>query len=163
MRRLLSVFTFISLTIACQNQHSEPRSSPDPASTFNLEEAKTIIEERTNQFTAAHISKDTAFLNSCFSEDARVFPPNSNIISGSENISELNALWVSYDIHEFVETSSFFYGTEEYLIDEGTYYMTYGKDSIEDTGKYINIWKSVNGEWKIKSNIWNSLETVPHE
>jgi len=48
------------------------------------------------------------------------------------------------------------YGDENYLIDEGNYYLRYGAENTIDEGKYINIWKYDNGEWKICSNIWNT-------
>ncbi len=128
----------------------------DKNSDFNLDEVSNIIRDKTDRFTEAHITKDTAFLNSCFTSDARVFPPNSDIVSGIAAISKLNAYWVNYGIHEFKETSISLYGTKDYLIDEGTYYLTYGEEKSMDSGKYINIWKRDGEDWKICSNIWNS-------
>jgi len=52
--------------------------------------------------------------------------------------------------------STHLYGAGNYLVDEGNYFMIYGPDSTSERGKYINIWKIVNGNWKIYSNIWNS-------
>jgi ketosteroid isomerase-like protein len=123
---------------------------------FDLNAAKTKIQEITNRFTEAHITKDTAYLNNIFTDDARIFPPNSEIVTGKNAISQLNTDWVNYGIYEFKEVSTSFYGNEEYLIDEGNYHLLYGEDNVIDNGKYINIWKKVNGEWKIYSNIWNT-------
>ena len=106
--------------------------------------------------TEAHISKDTSFLNNIFTEDARVLPPNSEILTGRKAISQLNTDWVNYGIYEFKELTTSFYGNQDYLIDEGTYYLRYGEENTIDKGKYINIWKNVNGEWKLYSNIWNT-------
>ena len=44
------------------------------------------------------------------------------------------------------------------LIDQGNYTMTYGPDSTFEKGKYINVWKKVDGQWKIYSNMWNTNE-----
>ena len=44
------------------------------------------------------------------------------------------------DIKEFREKTTAFYGNEDYLIDEGTYYLRYGKDNTVEKGKYINVW-----------------------
>lgn len=123
---------------------------------FDLNSAEKIIREITNRFTEAHITRDTAFLNNCFTEDARVYPPNSEVVTGKADIARLNYEWVSYDIHEFREVSTSFYGNEEYLIDEGTYSLSYGEGPVTDKGKYVNIWKNENGTWKIFSNIWNT-------
>ncbi len=123
---------------------------------FDLVDIKSIIQTQTKLFTEAHLTKDTAFLNSIFAPDARVFPPNSELVSGLNDISKLNYDWVNFGIHEFNEETTSIYGNEEYIIDEGTYFLRYGTDNTIDKGKYINIWKNINGEWKIFSNIWNS-------
>lgn len=30
------------------------------------------------------------------------------------------------------------------------------KAGVTERGKYINVWKHVNGEWRIQANIWNA-------
>ena len=64
--------------------------------------------------------------------------------------------WLNYGIYEFKEESTSIYGNKDYVIDEGTYYLRYGKENTIDKGKYINVWKNIDGEWKIYSNIWNT-------
>ncbi|MFY0655122.1 MAG: nuclear transport factor 2 family protein, partial [Cyclobacteriaceae bacterium] len=158
MKQTLILFTILGLLVGgCQNDNSNSSSNfLESSSTFNLNEASKIIIEKTGLFTEAHITKDTVFLNSCFTSDARVLPPNSGIVAGIADISQLNSDWVNYGIHEFKETSLTIYGTQEYVIDEGAYYLTYGEEHYIDSGKYVNIWKNVRGTWKIYSNIWNS-------
>ncbi|MFT6868123.1 MAG: ketosteroid isomerase-like protein [Cyclobacteriaceae bacterium] len=158
MKQTLILFTVLGLLAGgCQNDNSNSSSnSLESDSTFNLNEVSGIIWDKTDRFTEAHLTKDTIFLNGCFTSDARVFPPNSEIVSGIAAISQLNSDWVKYGIYEFKETSSSLYGTKDYLIDEGTYYLTYGEERTVDRGKYINIWKNDRGIWKIYSNIWNS-------
>ena len=159
---LLLVLIFGLLFYSCDNKNnSKFESNEKKVAEFDLNVAKTEIQEITNQFTAAHISRDTAFLNNCFTKDARIFPPNSDVVTGKDDIAQLNYDWVSYGIHEFTEVSTSFYGNEEYLIDEGTYRLRYGEDNIIDEGKYVNIWENVNGTWKICSNIWNT--SIPFE
>lgn len=123
---------------------------------FYILKEQGIIQEKTQQFTEAHIIVDTALLNNSFTSDARVLPPNADAVIGRAAIAALNYEWVNFGIHEFTETSTFFYGNEEYLIDEGTYYLRYGEDNTIDNGKYINIWKKENNDWKLYSNTWNT-------
>jgi ketosteroid isomerase-like protein len=158
MKKTLFLFTALGLLAGgCQNDRLNSSSnSLDGNSTFNLDEVKGIIKDKTDRFTEAHLTKDTTFLNSCFTSDARVFPPNAEIVAGITAISQLNSDWVNYGIYAFKETSISLYGTKDYLIDEGTYYLTYGEERTVDRGKYINIWKNEGGVWKIFSNIWNS-------
>jgi ketosteroid isomerase-like protein len=146
----------IALSACDQSAHSKSEKDENEISEFDLSEAKEIIQEKTKLFTEAHLTKDTAYLNNSFSEDARIFPPNAEKVTGQKAIAQLNLDWVNYGIYEFTEVSTAFYGNEDYLVDEGTYYLRYGPENTIDKGKYINIWKNVNGEWKIYSNIWNT-------
>ena len=38
---------------------------------------------------------------------------------------------------------------------EGAYFLTYGQ-GLTERGKYINVLKQLNGEWRIQANIWNA-------
>lgn len=71
-------------------------------------------------------------------------------------IEVLTAQYLTFGITEFSETTVAFYGNEDLLIDEGTYVMVYGKENTRDAGKYVNIWRKEDGEWRLYSNMWNS-------
>ncbi len=150
------------LTVSCKNNNNTSKDiDKSSAFVFDSIAMKKIIDEKTNKFTQAHITKDTVFLNHIFTQDAKAYPPNSDIVTGRAAIAAVNSEWVNYGIKEFSEESTSFYGNEDYLIDEGKYYLRYGENDIIDKGKYINIWTKENGDWKICSNIWNtSLPTV---
>ena len=106
MRKHLGMFFLIGcglalLVLGC-NQQQKP--------VFDLTAMKKIIEERNNQFTQAHITGDTTFLNNIFTKDAKVFPPNSDVVIGRAAISVLNSQWVNFGIKEFREETIAFYG-----------------------------------------------------
>lgn len=142
------------LTIGCNN--TTTNTPTKSASSFNLDSLKEIIQQKNNAFMKAHVEKDTAYLNNSYIKEGKVFAPNTDVVTGRSAIATLNLEWVNYGITEAVEKTTSFYGTEEYLIDEGTYYMVFGEENIIDKGKYINIWKKEDGEWKLFSNIWNT-------
>jgi ketosteroid isomerase-like protein len=155
--KLLFLTLIFGLVIySCDKTSNSKEQTDEKKVEFDLNDAKSKIQQITKRFTEAHISKDTSFLNNIFTDDARVLPPNSEIVMGRKAISQLNTNWVNYGIYEFKELTTSFYGNQDYLIDEGTYYLRYGEENTIDKGKYINIWKNVNGEWKLCSNIWNT-------
>ena len=157
MKQSLTFLMFVLFLYSCNNKNaSSSENGNDKITEFDLNAAKSEIQKKTKLFTEAHIKKDTAYLNNSFSQDAKVFPPNSEIVTGIKAISKLNSDWVNYGVYKFEEETTSFYGNEDLVIDEGTYYLVYGKEKTIDKGKYINIWKNVNGEWKIFSNIWNT-------
>jgi ketosteroid isomerase-like protein len=154
--KFLTTITIVFLLVQGCTEVSKEISETDSKPAFDLAVMKQTIHEKTNQFMAAHISKDTTLLNNMFTEDAKIFPPNSNVVEGKAAIAALNAAWVDFGIHEAREVSVTFYGSGDYLIDDGIYLMRFGKDNTVETGTYINIWKQENGEWKLYRNIWNS-------
>ena len=152
MKKHLGMFFLIGcglalLVLGC-NQQQKP--------TFDVTAMEKIIEEKNNQFTKAHITGDSAFLVNIFTQDAKVFAPNSDVVIGRPAIAVVNSQYLKLDIKEFREETTAFYGNEDYLIDEGNYYVRYGKDNTIDKGKYLNVWKKEDGDWKIYSNMWNT-------
>ncbi|MDX1701745.1 MAG: nuclear transport factor 2 family protein [Melioribacteraceae bacterium] len=168
MKQVSIFFLVISFAvlviIGCAENTDSTTTDTDNIATFDLKAVKKIIQGKSIQFTEAHITKDTAFLNSIFTQDAKVFPPNSDVVIGRSAIAELNSEWVNYGIKEFSEETTSFYGCEDYVIDEGTFFLIYGKYNTVDKGKYLNVWKKEDGEWKMFSNIWNtSMPAIPAE
>ncbi len=140
------------LTIGCGSNNK------DSSATFDVTAMKKIIEEKNNQFTKAHITgqKDSAAMVNIYTQDAKVFPPNSDPVIGRPAIAVLTSQYLNMDIKEFREETTAFYGNEDYLIDEGNYIFIYGKDNTIEKGKYLNVWKKEDGDWKIFTNMWNT-------
>jgi ketosteroid isomerase-like protein len=150
MRKHLGMFFLIGcglalLVLGC-NQQQKP--------TFDLTAMKKIIKEKNNEFTKAHITKDSIAMVDIFTQDAKVFPPNSDAVIGRPAIAVLTSQYLKLDIKEFSEETTAFYGNEDYLIDEGNYYFRY--DNTIEKGKYLNVWRKEDGNWKIYTNMWNT-------
>lgn len=150
---ILLVLTLGLLLSACTDKSTE--------ADFYLASARDIIVLKNQAFARAHVTGEVEVINDYFTKDAKVFLPNSEVVTGSEEIAELNEQYVEYGITAFREETTALYGDEELLVEEGRYFMTYGEDGIVENGKYINIWKQENGDWKVHSNIWNSSMPAP--
>ena len=150
------ILLFAALAVSCTNENSTPKETDKPLAVFDLNAAQKIIKEKSDKFTQSHITRDTAYLNNIFAADAKVFPPNADVVIGRTAIAAVNNEWVNFDFKEFIEESTAFYGNEEFLVDEGNYFLRFGEEDIIDKGHYINIWKQENGEWKMFTNMWNS-------
>jgi uncharacterized protein (TIGR02246 family) len=153
------------LAIACTGLSTFGCGSPDTASTdtrrdigaaFDLAAMKRAVEEKNRHFTEAHVTGDSAAMVNIFTHDARVLPPNADPVIGRPAIEALTSQYLTFGITEFREETTAFYGSEDLLIDEGTYVMVYGEDDTTETGKYLNVWRKEGGEWKIYSNMWNT-------
>lgn len=152
---LLAVTVAGLLTTGCNNNSATDKNTDnDNVATFDIAAVKKIIQDNNDAFMKAHITRDTSILNS--TKDAKVFAPNSEVITDIATIKAMNLEWVNYNIKEAREESTALQGNEDNIIDEGTYYMSFGADSIVDKGNYLNIWKQEDGKWKMFRNMWNS-------
>ncbi|WP_462222061.1 YybH family protein [Ferruginibacter sp.] len=160
---LVAIIIAALFTVGCSNNNSTPAVTlKDKAANFDINAIKKIIQEKNSQFTKAHVSGDHAIIDTMFTEDARSFPPNADAVVGRAAIATLTAEYIKFGVKEFREETTAIYGYADYLIDEGNYFMRYGKDSTIENGKYINVWKNTGNDWKIYSNIWNtSMPVIP--
>lgn len=136
---------------------------PDPAQAppaFDLLAARALIEQKNAQFTAAHIAGDVAAIDAMFTRDAKSFPPGAEAVVGPEALHTLTVDYLKSGITAFTEKTTDLYGTADLLIDQGEYSVTYGPENTVERGKYLNVWKQEDGEWKIHANIWNTSPTL---
>jgi ketosteroid isomerase-like protein len=124
---------------------------------FDLAAMKRVIEENNNRFTRAHVTPgDSETIENMYTSDAKILAPGADPVVGRTEIAKLTLKYMDFEITDFREETTDFYGNEEILIDEGNYLMVYGKDKIVEKGKYVNVWKKEKGTWKIYTNIWNT-------
>ena len=154
---LLAVALSCLMVVGCDRREPDSGSAEQPDSAaFDLNKLKILIEGKNEQFTRAHVTGDRATIDGMFTDDAKVLPPNADPVIGRAAIDQLTAQYLEYGITEFREETTDFYGNGQILIDQGNYVMAYGVDGTVEKGKYLNVWKYVQGDWKIYSNIWSA-------
>jgi ketosteroid isomerase-like protein len=117
---------------------------------------KKIIEEKNDAFAKAFVTGDSASVVNAYTEDGKIFPPNSDAVIGRSAIAAMISQYLKYGIKKFHDETTSLYGNEDNLIEEGTYFMGDDKGNTIDKGKYIDVWRKINGDWKIYSNMFNS-------
>lgn len=126
--------------------------------TISAEKAEKIDEDiaaAAEKFLAALNSGDAAGVAMMYAEEGKIMPPNSEIFTGREAIQ---AFWkVPIDMGakaalKIVETEKH----DDTAIDIGLYEISDANGQVLDKGKYVTIWKKVEGEWKMHRDIWNS-------
>lgn len=142
-------------------------SGPPPASTrverrpFDLDATRQLIAQQNKRFTNAHLTGDVATIDSMFAPDAKSYPPGAAAVSGLPAMHVFTVEYLKAGLTEFREETTDFYGNAEYVVDAGTYVVTYGPDHVTERGKYLNVWQQVNGSWKLKANMWNTDAPAP--
>lgn len=130
-----------------------PQTDPEG---FDLRGACAVIERRNAEFTDAHVAGDVAAIDAMFTPDAKSFPPGAEAVTGLAALHAFTVEYLSAGVKEFRERTTDCYGNGELLVDQGEYVVTYGPDDTVERGKYLNVWKPVDGTWKIHANIWNT-------
>ncbi|HEU5168323.1 MAG TPA: hypothetical protein VFU29_22410 [Chitinophagaceae bacterium] len=157
------VITFVGvLTTGCGSNSNPPTTGTvtDNASKFDLTAMKKTIEEKNARFAKAFITGDSASLVNNYTQDGKLFPPNSAAVIGRPAIAVVISQYLKFGIKEFRDEITALYGNEDNLIEEGNYFMGDGKGNTIDKGKYIDIWREVDGDWKVYSNIFNTSMPV---
>lgn len=127
--------------------------------TGDKQEIKNILNNIAS-FSESVVAGDDAAIAAAYTEDAKIFPNNRDIIAGQ---SKIQTYWVSeegYAVthHKITPSEIKILGDEAY--DYGYYEGTsQGPDGKPATwrGKYVIVWKKIDGEWKIYLDIWNNI------
>lgn len=146
------------LSIGCSNNidPSKTVTAKDSSASFDAMSMKKTIEEKNAEFAKAFITGDSATMVNHYTQDGKIFPPNSVAAVGSPAIAALISEYLKFGIKEFHDETTALYGNNDNLIEEGTYFMGDGKGKTIDKGKYICIWRKIDGQWKAYSDIFNT-------
>lgn len=142
------------LALACADP--TPATTRDERLPFDLDATRRLITQQNERFTAAHVAGDIATIDSMFAPDAKSFPPGAAAVTGIPALHAFTVEYLKAGVTAFREETTDFYGNAEYVVDAGTYAVTYGPAQVTERGKYLNVWTQVNGGWKIKANMWNT-------
>jgi uncharacterized protein (TIGR02246 family) len=104
---------------------------------------------------AAFDARDAAALAAIYAEDGALMPPNSDTIIGR---AVIEAFWADFQASgigaEIQDTEVYAHGDVGYKV--GTYTVSDTGGATIDEGKYIEVWRHVNGKWQMHRDIWNS-------
>jgi ketosteroid isomerase-like protein len=147
--------------LACACSAPAPAKTSSDRERFDLNATRRVIAQQNARFTHAHVTGDIATIDSMFTPDAKSFPPGSAAVSGLPALHDFTVEYIKAGVTEFREETTDFYGNTEFIVDAGTYVVTYGPTHVTERGKYLNVWTQIDGRWKIKANMWNTDATAP--
>jgi uncharacterized protein (TIGR02246 family) len=122
------------------------------------ENVRAAIEEVNTQFAAAFNRGDTAAVASFYTEDGSLLPPGEAIVSGRSNIEAYWKAGVGAGLSNLqlraAEVES--QGEMAYEVGEFSFDMpTSDGGKATEKGKYLVVWKNIDGSWKLHRDIWN--------
>jgi len=119
---------------------------------------KSEIEAANQKFGAAYAKGDAASIAALYTPHATVFPPGSDMVTGREGIQKVwaGAIKSGLKITSLRTISVEQYGNAAREIGRFTAESPNAQKEITKLdGKYVVVWKRVNGTWMLDSDIWN--------
>jgi len=98
---------------------------------------------------------DTNALAALYAEDGAVLPPNGEMVTGRPAIA---AFWKSFSdsgLSGVIEDTEV-YAQGDLGYKQGRYTMADADGNLVDEGKYVEIWRQIDGEWQLHRDIFNS-------
>jgi ketosteroid isomerase-like protein len=117
------------------------------------------IAAQDTAWQAAFDSGDASQVAAIYTDDGRLMPPNAPAVTGRDGISAafgpmMKAGWKV----ELATTETMAAGELGYSV--GTYQVKNGDGTVVDSGKYLETFRNVGGQWKIANDIWNSDQPI---
>ena len=153
MRRRLSNRLIFALTAAAGLGGCAPHA--------DVRAEERTIRELEKQWVQAVATKDTTAIGNVYAEDGEFLAPGAPRVSGRAAVrSAWAALLKAPNLSLTFEASKVVLSSAgDLAVATGPYQL--GMDGpkgqhIDDTGKFVEAWTRVNGEWKVLGNIFNS-------
>ena len=120
---------------------------------------KEIILKNVAAFSKAYMGGNIEKLSRFYTEDGKIFPNNTDIISGRDAIKKRWTLPedVSIKYHKVTPLEIKIIGdfAYDYGYYEGSSVSQKGESPFK--GKYVIVWKKIDGDWKMYLDIWNNI------
>lgn len=126
----------------------------------DLAAEEAAVRQAGKEWLAAEIAKDVPRIVSFYAEDAIEMASNTPMIQGREAIRQWYEAWLlPAGVGMTFETAAIEVAASgDLAVERGTYRFT--QDSprgiTEDVGKYVTVWKKVDGKWLVAIDASNS-------
>ena len=139
MKKLIILFTALGMAGCMQAPQAD------------LEGLKSMRDA----WQSAYDAGDAAALAAIYEEDSALMPPNSTPVTGRATIETFwGDFMASGGSVKITDSEAYAHGDVGYKV--GTFTMTDSGGMVLDEGKYVELWRHVDGRWQMHRDIWNS-------
>ena len=113
-----------------------------------------------DQWQAAFDAGDAAAVAAIYAANGKVHPPNGKSVMGRRAIE---AFWVGFisSVGGAALNATDVYADGDVGYKFGTYMITDQTGAPADVGKYIEVWRYIDGRWQMLHDIFNSDMPLP--
>jgi len=124
-----------------------------------MSDTRAAITAADSAFMDAYARRDSMAVGAMYTDGGHLLPPHGDVVTGQAAIAEF---W--RDAMEMGIASA---GLETVEIDDqgdtvieiGRYTLVASDGETLDRGKFLVVWKNIDGEWMLHRHIWNSSES----
>jgi uncharacterized protein (TIGR02246 family) len=121
-----------------------------------LTEIRSAIDKQINAWVKALKKGDTAELAELYTDDAKIMGHGEPSVFGKDKILNMFEGFVRNKITGSEFTTIGIWGNDDLIIEEGTGKFFHENGNIVSRGKYLLVWKKIEGKWKIFRDMYNS-------
>jgi len=153
----LFVISFLFALGCEQSQATEPLTTMQSDSSPGVLQKPVLdkIVEAHQNLVEVFTTQDAEAMAALYTQDAQLMPPNGDFITGNDAIG---AFWGSMFTAGFdrltIETLEV-YGDGNNVAEVGLWTLYLNGENI-DNGKFIVVWKKVQGKWYVHRDCFNS-------
>lgn len=145
MKNRITPLIYYLLLMLCTNTgNAQTASNANPSPTIR------IIEEKNALYFAAIEKNDAKAFEEQFSLDSWIMVPNAPVYCGPTAAADyFNEMLLKKEITKGKFITVDLYGVSTDIVVEVGFYQLYNKNHEQfDDGKFIVLWKRVDGQWK---------------
>jgi uncharacterized protein (TIGR02246 family) len=144
--KLFACLLSIVLVAGCTAPEENVELTPD----FN-----EFVKAAALTWNDAWAEGDAESIGNLYARDALLLPPGSGPIAGRDSIQAYYAMGMAMDPGGSITMLEAF-SAGEFGYERGTYTSVNAEGEQTDYGKYLAVWKLVDGEWKLYRDTFNS-------
>jgi len=154
---MICLLAFSILFSSCNSESGKTASG----SALNLDSVKATIDASNKEYGACFATGDSVKFVGFYTADACINPPNMPRMCGTQAITAFFNGGYKMGIRNIKLTVEEVMGSDGCIAEIGKYDLLGDKDVSMDKGKYIVVWKQVEGKWKMHRDEWNSDNPCP--
>jgi ketosteroid isomerase-like protein len=113
------------------------------------------IRQRTQQLATSFNGKQIDAIIGLYADNSVFMPPNVPVLRGREPLREFYQDLIGRATNLKLETEDVA-GHGPIAHETGSYSLVYQDGAVRDRGKYVFIWRKMNGTWLTEKTIWSS-------